>query len=111
MGMNFTVSEALTFASSGFTSSIIDTRDAFDISLSFNTSAGTSNNMSIQVSNWTGSTTLHGTPPEQQWSTFTTFLPSAATDVHPVIGARYMRIVKSTHTTPTFTITYNKHVR
>ena len=106
--MNFNVTEVLAF--SGLTSPVIDIRDAFDISYSISTSAGTSTGFNLQVSNWTGRLLIHGDPPEDQWSTWTSFTPSVATDIHPVLGPRYQRWFKD-GATGTFVVSYNKHVR
>ena len=100
-----TVAEVVAF--SGLTSVVIDTRDAFDISYSIYTSAGTSTGFNYQVSNWTGRIGLHGNPPEASWSIWTSFTPSLATDVHPVLGPRYARWFKD-GATGTFVVSYSK---
>ena len=105
--MAFTVSEEVTF--SGLTSRVVDTRDAFDISYSLYTSAGTSTGFNYQVSNWTGRLG-EGNPPEITWSTWTTFTPSVATDFHPVMGPKYARWFKD-GATGTFVVAYNKEVK
>ena len=101
-----TVSEVLNF-DSGRTSRTVDIRDAFDISFSISTSAGTTSTHTLWVSNWTGRLLIDGNPPEAQWSAWTSFLPSTTTDVHPVLGPRYLRFSKP-HTTPTFVVSYTK---
>ena len=101
------VSEVLVF--SGLTSPVIDTRDAFDISYSIYTSAGTSTGFNYQVSNWTGRIGIHGDPPEASWSIWTSFTPSLATDIHPVLGPRYARFVKD-GATGTFVVSYSKTI-
>ena len=108
--MNYTVSEQLFRTSAtSIASEVIDLRDAFDISVSIYTSAGTTSIFTCQVSDWTGSVVIDGAPPAASWSDWTVFTPSAATSVHPVIGPRYMRFLKNL--TGTFVVTYNKHVR
>lgn len=105
---NFTVSEVL-FRSSNTTSETVDMRDAFDLTLSAYTSAGTTSTITVQISDWTGRLLIDGDPPEASWSMWTSAAPSAATVLHPPLGVRYLRALKGP--TGTFVVAYNKHVR
>lgn len=99
-------------AESGVTSNVLDTRDAFDFTVSTYTSAGTASLLTYQVSNWTGDI---GNPrdasiPEASWSNWTTFTPSAATVLAPVLGAGYARILR-TPSLASHVFHARKHVR
>ncbi len=95
---------------SGLTSVVVDTRDAFDVSYSIYTSAGTSTGLNYQVSNWTGRLLIDGDPPDTTWSTWTSFTPSASTSIHPVLGMKYGRWFKD-GATGTFVFEYFKQIR
>ena len=105
--MTFTVSEQL-FRSSVSTSEVIDVRDAFDYSISAYTSAGTTSVFTVQISNWTGSSIIHGDVPNATFSDWTVATPSGATVIHPPLGVRYARVLKGP--TGTFVVSYNKQV-
>lgn len=101
----YTVSESL-FRSSATTSEVIDCRDAFDLSISAWTSAGTTSTLTYQASNYTG---VISDIPEGSWSNWTAFAPSAATILAPILGVRWARLLKGP--TGTFVVSYNKTVR
>lgn len=117
--MNFTVSERIYAASTSsitgsavgsfITSQTVDMRDAFDLSLSIFTSGGTTSTITVQQSDWTGSTIIDGAVREATWSNWTNNAPSSATNIHPPLGPRYLRCLVGSR--GTFEIIYNKHVR
>lgn len=94
--MNFTVTwnpyEGL--AESVVTSNPLVLRDAFDFTLSTHTTAGTASVLTYQTSNWTGRLG-DGNPPEATYSDWTTFTPSAATVIAPILGVPYARILRT----------------
>lgn len=102
---NFTVTQAL-FSSSNQTSEVVDCRDAFDITVSLYTSAGTTSVMTWQVSNWTGryGVPADGSIPAATWSNWTNFSPSGATAFAPILGVRYARLLKESYVTGVFTV-------
>lgn len=74
------------------TSEIIDGRDVFDLTLSHWTSAGTASPITIQVTN--SGESIAGIA-AASWSNWTTFTPSAATLVAPVLGFQWMRLLRT----------------
>ena len=110
--MNFHVTENpySGLAESVVTSKVIDVRDAFDLSVSLWTSAGTASPITYQVSNWTGRIGQDGNPPEATYSDWTNFTPSATTVLAPLLGAAYARILR-TPSLASHVFVSHKHVR
>lgn len=106
---NISISEDL-FQSSAQTSEVIDCRDAFDLTVSLYTSAGTTSTFTYQVSNWTGQLGIStsGSIPEASWSNWTNFTPSGATVLVPILGVRYARLLKGSAVTAV--VQYNKTI-
>lgn len=90
------------------TSTPIDLRDAFDWTLS----AWTTGNTTASV--LTIQTTSDGTMVEDiaaaSWSNWTIFTPSAATQVAPILGIRWARLLR-TPSTASMAFRVNKSVR
>lgn len=80
-------------AASVVTSNLIDQRDAFDVTISLYTTAGTASAFTVQLSNW--STNPDGVSATVGWSNWTTITPSVATVIQPPLGFRYSRILRT----------------
>lgn len=89
------------------TSNVMDFRDAFDATLSIWSSAQTTSVLTIQV---TSDGTREADITAASWSDWTTFSPSAATVVAPILGARWGRILR-TPSSGSLQFRMNKHVR
>jgi hypothetical protein len=100
-------------ASSATQSSIIDTRDAFDLSLSWRTSSGTASAHSYQVSNVASVSSAQSATYDAHWSTYTVFGSaggSTMTTFEPPLGYRFARIIR-TASAASLVIEVNKTVR
>lgn len=73
------------------TSNPMHTRDAFDLSVSWHTTAGSSSTFTYQVSNATSIEAIA----EKEWSNVTSFFPSVGSYFQPPLGFRYARILRS----------------
>lgn len=93
-------------AASVVTSNVIDQRDAFDLSVSVHTTAGSTSTFTWQISNHS---VVDGIP-EASWSAFTVVIPSTATYLQPPLGFRYARIVR-TVSDASFVFNIQKQVR
>ncbi len=86
-------------AVSAVTSNLIDTRAAFDVSLSWRTTSGSSSVNTYQISNASG---FNMSIPETTWSDWTVFgdgsipatQPSGVSTFEPPLGYRFARILK-----------------
>ena len=84
---------------SAVTSAIIDTRAAFDLTLSWRTTSGVSSVNTYQISNASGFNMLI---PETTWSDWTVFgdgvipanQPSGVSTFEPPLGYRFARVLK-----------------
>ena len=101
---------------SHLTSNVIDTRDAFDITLSYRTTSGTTTTFTYQVSNAHKQDDIAAA----SWSTYTSyvFTASGTSSMEPPLGYRYARVIKvdgSASSTPgtsaALTVEINKMVR
>jgi len=90
------------------TSNLIDVRDAFDWTLSaWTTGNTTASALTIQT---TSDGTTMDDPAAASWSNWTTFTPSAATQVAPILGIRWARILR-TPSVASMAFRVNKTVR
>lgn len=85
-------------AASVVTSHILDTRDAFDQSISWYTTAGSTSTFTVQLSNHSariGIGSEGSAIAEASWSNFTTVTPSGSSFMQPPLGFRYLRILRT----------------
>lgn len=98
-------------AASVVTSDTVDTRDAFNLTLSWRTSSGTSSILSYQVSN---SSLGPASVPEASWSHYTIFgltgLGATSATFAPPTGYRWARVVR-TVSNASYVVEINKLVR
>jgi hypothetical protein len=101
-------------AASIVTSNLIDTRDAFDLTLSWRTASGTSSVLSYQISNASQNPAFGESIPEASWSHYTLFgllgIPSTSTFFEPPLGFRWARCLR-TVSGGSYVIEINKFVR
>ena len=94
----------------GFTSKVLDCRDAYEHTLSFRTVAGSRSTVTLQLSNAAGGVPL--SIAEATWSNWTVMgtvvIGSATTTLDPPLGYRFMRLIRSDSSQ---TIEYNKQIR
>ena len=85
-------------AESAVTSTIIDTRLAFDVTVSFNTTSGTTSAHTYQISNDAAGVPASGTPAEASWSHWTVFgdvtWASGSTTFDPPLGYAWARVLR-----------------
>jgi len=100
-------------AESIITSNVVDLRDAFDLSVSWYTTAGAASVVTLQISN----ADLIESIAEASWSNFTRFAqnaplpPSQASTLFPALGVRYMRFLRKVASAASVQINLNKFVR
>jgi hypothetical protein len=78
-------------AESVVTSGVIDLRDAFDYTLSYRTTAGSTSTFTFQVSNWSEASSI----PETAWSNWTVDVVSSTTYLQPPMGFAYARLLRT----------------
>ncbi len=90
----------LRLAESAVTSNLVDTRYAFDVTLSWRTTSGTTSITTYQISNGDGLKNTSSIP-ETSWSDWTvlgtigiTGQPSLVTTLDPPLGYRWARILR-----------------
>lgn len=93
-------------AESVITSNVVDLRDAFDFTVSYHTTAGSSATWQWQNSNHSVIDSI----PEASWSVFTVQRPSATTLLQPPLGARFARSLRSV-SDASWVLNANKQVR
>ena len=78
-------------AESVTSSNVIDLRDAFDFSVSWYTTSGTTTDIDWQVSNYS----MKDSIPEAAWSTWTSLVVSEASFLQPPLGVAFGRLVRT----------------
>jgi hypothetical protein len=96
-------------AESALTSNVLDCRDAFDISMSFNTTSGTSSVLTYYVSN--SSVEKPGDVPQTSFSAWTTIVPPSTVSVfEPPLSFRWA-VVKRPASGCSWQIDWVKQIR
>ena len=110
MGLNFSVpfDPYGGLPESAVTSNVVDARDAYTLTYSVWTSAGTTSLLTLQVSN--DGARIDDPIAEASWSVWTAFTPTGPTMVTGPVGVRWHRWLR-TPSAASVRITANKHVR